>query len=84
MRLRVVKWGMKSKSTHSTLLRRSKSLSLCWRQLPETTRDEMLGFGRNKVNSRQLKGEQGQPVPKLSSMVSQFQDGYHQILAFKL
>lgn len=35
---------------------------------------------RSKVHSRQLKGEEGQPLPKASSLVSQFQDGSSQIL----
>lgn len=39
---------------------------------------------RNKVNSRQLKGEQGQPVPQPSIIVRPFQDGYTQILVFRL
>lgn len=45
---------------------------------------EILAFMKNKFNSRPLKGEQGQSVPKPLSVVSQFQDGYNQILVFKL
>lgn len=55
--------------------------------LETVTKDEqgeILGLMRNEFNSMPLKGEQGQPVPKPLSMVSQFQDGYNQILVFKL